>query len=120
MISLPPTGKPVLVVNGAYRGLRAVLESLDTEHFCASIKIDQVRLMCHVLKCINELHAGFLSNVLVISRYQVKYTTLPNIWLIAFGWNVVDKVGFFFGEDGHILLQRHRSEYRITVEEWVV
>jgi len=35
-------GKPVLVVNGAYRGLRAVLESLDTDNYCVSIRIDQV------------------------------------------------------------------------------
>ena len=38
---IPAIGKQVLVVNGAYRGLRAVLESLDTEHFCVSIRIDQ-------------------------------------------------------------------------------
>ena len=35
-------GKPVLVVNGAYRGLRAILESLDTDNFCVSVKINQV------------------------------------------------------------------------------
>ena len=38
------TGKPVLVVNGAYRGLRAILEALDTAKFCVSVRIDQVWL----------------------------------------------------------------------------
>lgn len=36
-------GKPVLVVNGAYRGTRAILEALDTANFCVSVRIDQVR-----------------------------------------------------------------------------
>ena len=35
-------GKPVKVVNGAYRGLRAVLEGLNTARFCVSVRIDQV------------------------------------------------------------------------------
>ena len=36
-------GKPVLVVNGAYRGTRAILEALDTANFCVSVRIDQVK-----------------------------------------------------------------------------
>ena len=36
------SGNPVLVVNGAYRGTRAILESIDIDKFCATIKIDQV------------------------------------------------------------------------------
>ena len=32
----------MLIVNGAYRGLRAILEGLNAEHFCVSVKIDQV------------------------------------------------------------------------------
>ena len=36
------TGKPVKVVNGAYRGLRAVMESLNTDIFSVTIRIDQV------------------------------------------------------------------------------
>ncbi len=44
-------GKPVMVVNGAYRGLRAVLESVDVDNFCVSIRIDQVLgcVMCGVI-----------------------------------------------------------------------
>lgn len=38
---IPAIGKPVMVVNGAYRGLRAVLESLDADNFCVSVRIDQ-------------------------------------------------------------------------------
>ena len=34
----------MLVVNGAYRGLRAILEALDTAKFCVSVRIDQVWL----------------------------------------------------------------------------
>ena len=30
------------VVNGAYRGLRALLESIDIDNYCATVKIDQV------------------------------------------------------------------------------
>ena len=41
---LPALGKPVMVVNGAYRGNRAVLKSIDVDRFCATIKIDQVML----------------------------------------------------------------------------
>ena len=39
------SGKPVMVVNGAYRGLRAILEGLDTAKFCVSVRIDQVTLI---------------------------------------------------------------------------
>ena len=35
-------GKPVLVVNGAYRGTKAILEALDTAKFCVSVRINQV------------------------------------------------------------------------------
>ncbi len=38
-------GKSVQVVNGAYRGHRAILEALDTKNFCVTIQIDQVRLI---------------------------------------------------------------------------
>lgn len=31
-----------MVVNGAYRGYRAVLKSLDAKHFCVTITIDSV------------------------------------------------------------------------------
>ena len=34
----------MLVVNGAYRGHKAILETLDTSNFCATIRIDQVSL----------------------------------------------------------------------------
>ncbi len=30
------------VVNGAYRGHRAILEALDAKNFCVTIQIDQV------------------------------------------------------------------------------
>jgi hypothetical protein len=36
------SGMPVMVVNGAYRGTRAILESIDVDNFCATVKIDQV------------------------------------------------------------------------------
>ena len=36
------TGKHVKVVNGAYRGLRAVMESLNTDNFSVTVRIDQV------------------------------------------------------------------------------
>ena len=39
------TGKPVMVVNGAYRGHRAILEGLNTAKFCVSVRIDQVLYM---------------------------------------------------------------------------
>lgn len=35
------SGKPVMIVNGAYRGPRAIMEGLDAEHFCVSVRIDQ-------------------------------------------------------------------------------
>ena len=38
-------GKPVMVVNGAYRGVRAVLETMDTSNFCVSVRIDQVHVI---------------------------------------------------------------------------
>lgn len=38
---IPAIGKPVLVVNGAYRRTRAILEALDTANFCVSVRIDQ-------------------------------------------------------------------------------
>ena len=37
-------GKPVLVVNGAYRGSRAVLEELDVDNYCVSVKITHVSM----------------------------------------------------------------------------
>lgn len=36
------SGKPVLIVNGAYRGTRAVLEELDVDNYCVRVKITQV------------------------------------------------------------------------------
>lgn len=38
---LPALGRPVLIVNGAYRGMKALLESIDVKNFCATVKIDQ-------------------------------------------------------------------------------
>ena len=35
-------GKPVMIVNGAYRGLRAVMERLNEKSFSVTVKIDQV------------------------------------------------------------------------------
>jgi transcription antitermination factor NusG len=35
-------GKPVMIVNGAYRGLRAVMERLDEKSFSVTVRIDQV------------------------------------------------------------------------------
>ena len=33
-----------MVVNGAYRGYRAILKSLDTKNFCVTIVVDSVSL----------------------------------------------------------------------------
>ena len=35
-------GKPVMMVNGAYRGLRAVMERLNEESSSVTVKINQV------------------------------------------------------------------------------
>jgi hypothetical protein len=32
-----------MIVNGAYRGCRAILKSLDAKNFCVSITIDSVK-----------------------------------------------------------------------------
>lgn len=37
---IPAEGRIVMVVNGAYRGYRAVLKSLDAKNFCVTITID--------------------------------------------------------------------------------
>ena len=42
MYNINCIGKPVLVVNGAYRGTKAILEALDTARFCVSVRINQV------------------------------------------------------------------------------
>ena len=47
MCVVPYIGKPVMVVNGAYRGLRAILEGLNTAQFCVSVRIDQVCIYTH-------------------------------------------------------------------------
>lgn len=39
---LPSLGKSVLVLNGAYRGESAILDKIDVDKFCASIKITTV------------------------------------------------------------------------------
>lgn len=46
---IPALGKHVLVVNGAYRGLRAILEKLHEEKFCVRIRIDEGTLKGRVL-----------------------------------------------------------------------
>jgi DNA/RNA-binding protein KIN17 len=46
---LPAIGKKVLVVNGAYRGLEAVLEDIDSETFTAKISISSVSLVLFLL-----------------------------------------------------------------------
>ena len=37
-------GKPVMIVNGAYRGLRAVMERLNEESSSVTVKINQVHV----------------------------------------------------------------------------
>ena len=44
----PWVGRDLLVVNGAYRGLKAKLLSIDQEKFCVSVEIMEVRTL-HVL-----------------------------------------------------------------------
>ncbi|XP_065829474.1 DNA/RNA-binding protein KIN17-like [Oscarella lobularis] len=38
---IPAVGKPVLILNGAYRGLRAVLKKLDIDNYCVDVEIDE-------------------------------------------------------------------------------
>ena len=38
---LPAVGKTVLIVNGAYRGTKAILKSLDIDNYCVSVKLDE-------------------------------------------------------------------------------
>ncbi|KHJ40999.1 hypothetical protein D918_08886 [Trichuris suis] len=38
---IPALNKTVLVVNGAYRGLKATLESIDVDRYCATIRIKE-------------------------------------------------------------------------------
>ena len=47
---LPAIGKKVLVVNGAYRGLEAVLDDIDSETFTAKIVIASVCLLIKIKK----------------------------------------------------------------------
>lgn len=42
---IPGKDKPLMVVNGAYRGYRAILNELDEKNFCVTITIDSVRLI---------------------------------------------------------------------------
>ena len=37
-------GKPVMIVNGAYRGLRAVMERLNEKSSSVTVKINQVHV----------------------------------------------------------------------------
>ncbi len=37
---IPAVGKKVLIVNGAYRGHRAIMEKIDQSNSCVSIRID--------------------------------------------------------------------------------
>jgi len=46
---IPAIGKSVLVVNGAYRGSKAILETLDEKNFCVRIRIDEGTLKGRVL-----------------------------------------------------------------------
>ena len=48
---IPAIGKPVLIVNGAYRGHRVTLESLDEKHFAVAVRIAEV-LFCHFIAII--------------------------------------------------------------------
>lgn len=38
-----PLGRMVLIVNGAYRGTKAVLEAINTEKFSVTVKLAEVR-----------------------------------------------------------------------------
>ena len=38
---IPAVGKTVVIVNGAYRGTKAILKSLDIEHYCVSVKLNE-------------------------------------------------------------------------------
>ena len=49
------------MVNGAYRGSRAILNHLDTKNFCVTITIDSVRLVNTFLKCLFYWFFLFLS-----------------------------------------------------------
>ena len=38
---IPALGRSVLLVNGAYRGKRAVLEKLDEYAYCVTVRVDE-------------------------------------------------------------------------------
>ncbi|XP_034233861.1 DNA/RNA-binding protein KIN17 [Thrips palmi] len=46
---VPAKGRQVLIVNGAYRGNIATLETIDTDNFCASVKISSGPLSGRVI-----------------------------------------------------------------------
>ncbi|KAK3926449.1 DNA/RNA-binding protein KIN17 [Frankliniella fusca] len=59
---IPAIGRQVLIVNGAYRGNTATLEKLDTDKFCATVKIDSGPLNGRVIpnieyEDISKLHS---------------------------------------------------------------
>lgn len=38
---IPALDKPILVVNGAYRGCEAILKTLDERNYCVTIEISR-------------------------------------------------------------------------------
>ena len=53
-------GKPVLVVNGAYRGSRAVLEELDVDNYCVSVKITHVSMSIDLIDYVPGIGNGIM------------------------------------------------------------
>jgi DNA/RNA-binding protein KIN17 len=46
---IPALGRPVLVVNGAYRGCSAILKELDEKNYCVTIEISSGPLMGRIV-----------------------------------------------------------------------
>ena len=61
---IPAIGKPVLIVNGAYRGHRATLESLDEKHFVVAVRIAEVRFRDFILIICGHVIPFFLQGAL--------------------------------------------------------
>ena len=88
-------GKPVMVVNGAYRGLRAIMEGLNTDSFSVTIKIDQV---CH------------LHMYTVYSSYHFHF-----IYMYMYGGYMVNSTHVHVHVDTNMHVIVHVDMYMITM-----
>lgn len=56
---IPACGRPVKIVNGAYRGEEAILESLDADNFCVTLKIATVCILQTAYNRHNNIHLQY-------------------------------------------------------------